>query len=117
MRSFENLIVWEKSVELVSRIYTITSLFPKSETYALVDQLHRAVISIPSNIAEGCQRQTDREFVQFLYIAYGSCAEVRTQLIVAEKLRYIDLKKRDETAFFVKEIEKMLNVLIRKVQN
>lgn len=117
MRSFENLIVWKKAVNIATDIYKLTSTFPKNETYALVDQLHRASVAIPSNIAEGAQRQSDKEFIQFLYISYGSCAEVRTQLLIAHNLHYLDQRSLDKACESVKEIERMLNVLIRKIQS
>jgi len=80
IKSYKDLEIWKKSVELVKDIYIITKDFPKSETYALVDQIRRASLSIPSNIAEGHSRQHKREFKQFLFVALGSLAELETQL-------------------------------------
>lgn len=116
MQSFENLKVWQKSIEFVATIYKVTNRFPKQETFGLSDQLRRAVVSIPSNIAEGCNRRSEKEFANFLHISYGSCAEVKTQLIIAEKLKYIDsdllISCKEELA----EIERMLNSLIRRIE-
>ena len=79
---------WKESIELVTNIYSVLKSFPKEETFGLVMQIKRAVISIPSNIAEGCSRQTKPDTIHFLYIALGSLSETETQLIIAEKLGY-----------------------------
>ena len=78
--NYKGLIVWQKSMDLVVEIYKITKILPKYETYGLADQMRRAAISIPSNIAEGQGRNSSREFVHFLKISRGSCAELDTQL-------------------------------------
>jgi four helix bundle protein len=93
MRDHKELDVWKESVELVTEIYTATRLFPKEEVYGLTNQVRRAAVSIPSDIAEGAARQTSKEFMQFLYIALGSVAELETQLIIAENLHYIETKR------------------------
>ena len=86
MKSHKDLDVWKKSMELVVEIYRMTHQFPSEEQYGLSSQLRRSAISIPSNIAEGAARSSDKEFKQFLSIALGSAAEVETQLILTEKL-------------------------------
>jgi four helix bundle protein len=86
---FRNLIVWKKAMELVSRIYKITALFPKEEIYGLTSQIRRCAVSIPSNISEGSQRGTQKDFSYFLGIAKGSAAELETQLLIAMDLGYI----------------------------
>ena len=86
MKSHKDLDVWKKSMDLVAEIYRMTRQFPVEEQYGLTSQLRRSAISIPSNIAEGAGRSSDKEFKQFLSIALGSAAEVETQLILAEKL-------------------------------
>jgi len=86
MKSHKDLDVWKKSMELVVEIYRMTHHFPSEEQYGLSSQLRRSAISIPSNIAEGAARSSDKEFKQFLSIALGSAAEVETQLILTEKL-------------------------------
>ena len=88
MQSYRDLIVWQKSIDLVTAVYELVKLFPREELYALSSQIRRAVVSIPSNIAEGHNRNSDKEFVQFLCIARGSLGELETQLIIAEKLNY-----------------------------
>lgn len=106
----KRLEVWKLSVEFVTDLYRETVKFPDIEKFALVQQLQRAAVSIPSNIAEGAARQTNKEFVQFLYIALGSCAEVETQLIIAKNLGY----SIDEKIFQKNErIKRMLVGLIK----
>jgi len=86
VKSYRELLVWQKSIELVDEIYKVIKMFPKEETYALCDQLRRSAVSIPSNIAEGQARQHTGEFKQFLFIALGSLAELDTQLVIANRL-------------------------------
>lgn len=90
MNSFKDLDVWNHGIDFVEAIYRLTSSFPKEEQYGLVSQMRRASVSIPSNIAEGQGRRNPKEFIQFLYIAKGSLAEVETQLIICKRLKYID---------------------------
>ncbi len=84
----EDLEVWKKSVSVVTEIYKITETFPNSELYGLTSQIRRSAVSIPSNIAEGCARFSDKETVKFLSIATGSVAELQTQLLIAKNLGY-----------------------------
>lgn len=86
MKTYKDLIVWQKSIELVKEIYLLTEDFPKEEIYGLTSQIRRCAVSIPSNIAEGKMRTTNKEFSHFLSIAYGSGAELETQLILAKLL-------------------------------
>ncbi len=88
--------------------------FPKEEAYALSDQIRRAVVSIPSNIAEGSNRNTDKEFIQFLYIALGLASEVETQLIIANRLRYLNNIKSELE--HITKIRKMINGLINSIK-
>ncbi|HBX50590.1 MAG TPA: four helix bundle protein [Bacteroidales bacterium] len=89
MKTHKDLDAWKSSVEFVTQMYKITESFPKSEEFGLKDQLRRAAVSIPSNIAEGAARNHTKEFIQFLYISLGSLSEVETQLIIAQNLNYI----------------------------
>lgn len=89
MGNHKDLEAWKLSVNLVSKIYVLTKDFPKGELYCLTSQIRRCAISIPSNIAEGSARQSDKELIQFLYIALGSLAELETQLIISQMLSYI----------------------------
>ena len=86
INSYRELIVWQKSIELVVAVYNLTAKFPKEEAYGLTSQMRRSAVSIPSNIAEGRSRGTKKDFTQFLRISYGSGAELETQIIIAKKL-------------------------------
>ena len=117
LKTHYDLDVWNKSIVLVSNIYKTTAKFPKEEIYGLTSQIKRASISIPSNIAEGASRQTNKEFIQFLYIALGSASEVETQLIIANNLGFIN---QYELSFLLNEfgkIKKMLNGLIKYLKD
>jgi len=90
MKTHKDLDAWKNAIDLVSRIYQITDNFPKSEEFSLKNQIRRASVSVPSNIAEGAGRHYNKEFIQFLYIALGSLSEVETQLIISRNLSYIN---------------------------
>ncbi len=117
INSFRDLIVWQKSMDLVKQVYTVTKTYPKEEKYGLVDQSNRAAVAIPSNIAEGYQRRHLGEYVQFLSIAYGSSAEIETQLLLAVSLKYVRDNDLKDTFCLLNEVQKMLNVLIIKLRN
>ena len=110
---FEKLTVWQRGMELVEEVYALTSTFPKHEIFSLTSQINRSAISIPSNIAEGKGRGSDKEFRKFLYISRGSLFELRTQLEIARRLRYIKSNKKIKDK--IVEIESMLNTLINKL--
>lgn len=113
LESYKQLEVWKRSMELVKEVYRITEQFPKSELYGLVSQMRRAVISIPSNIAEGYKRRNLGEYVQFLSIADASAAELETQIIIAKDLYpKIGFSKAES---LLEEVQKMLVVMIRKL--
>ena len=96
MKSHKDLLVWQKSVDLVTRIYLETDQWPKEEIYGLTAQIRRAAVSVPSNIAEGAGRSSQKDFSRFLSIAMGSLAEVETQTVIAQRLGYaIDYKGID----------------------
>lgn len=88
VKSHEDLQVWQMAIDLVTDLYKVTNDFPKSELYGLTNQIRRASVSIPSNIAEGSARNSTKEYIQFLYIALGSAAEVETQLLISKNLGY-----------------------------
>lgn len=115
LHGYKELIVWKKSMKLVSLVYKITIKFPKEELYCLVSQIRKCAISIPSNIAEGRMRGTSREYVQFLRIAYGSGAELETQLEIAKDLKYISQKDSRDVELLLEEVMKMLNSMINKI--
>ena len=91
----KNLKVWEKAINLAEEIYKLTMAFPKEELYGIVSQIRRAVVSISANIAEGAARNSNKEYIQFLYIALGSLSELETELIIAKKIGYL----RDDKIF------------------
>ncbi|MBK6374319.1 MAG: four helix bundle protein [Saprospiraceae bacterium] len=108
MRNFRNLEVWKEAIDLASLVYTLTKKFPKQEQYGLVSQINRCSVSIPSNIAEGCSRSSEKEYSRFLEIAIGSSFEMETQLEISKNLNYLD----SET---FKSLVERLNVLQRRI--
>lgn len=117
MNSFRKLNVYIKAKELVKQVYTLLKKFPREEQYALCDQLRRAVISIPSNIAEGSGRQTEKDQAHFYTIAYGSLMEVLSQIDVACDLGYIFQDEFDKLEILIDEEAKMLTGLVAKRTN
>lgn len=114
MTTFCNLNVYIKSKELVKQVYELLKKFPREEQFALSDQLRRAVISIPSNIAEGSGRNSQKDQAHFYNIAYGSLMEVFSQLDIACDLGYISQEEFEQMEFFINEEAKMLSGLIAK---
>ena len=108
IRSHKDLNVWKKSIDLVDIIYKVTKSFPKEEIYCLTNQVRRPVISIPSNIAEGSGRNSDRDFRRFLNIALSSAFELETQIILSYDLNYIVEKEYLEISEKIQEIQKMI---------
>jgi four helix bundle protein len=90
LKTHKDLDAWSKAIELVEAVYGLTRAFPKTEMYGLTNQLRRAAVSVPSNIAEGAARRSTKEFIQFLHVALGSVSEVETQVIIAQRLDYVD---------------------------
>ena len=113
--SYKDLIVWQKGIALVRKVYEITRTFPDDEKFGLTAQLRRAAVSIPSNIAEGQARHTTREFIRFVSNAEGSTAEVETQLIIATELNYCEKSINSDVFEAVNEMRRMLNGLRRKL--
>ncbi len=117
MKNYKELPFWQKSMELASEIYKLVKLLPKEETYALSDQMRRAVVSIPSNIAEGQGRDSTKEYIYFLNIARGSCFELETQLSICMNIGYFT-SDNTVTAFeLLMEIGKMLTSAINKLKS
>ncbi|MDO8269418.1 MAG: four helix bundle protein [Candidatus Levybacteria bacterium] len=117
MNSYKELTVWQKSVELCVSGYKITEEWPKAEQFGLTFQVRKCFVSIPSNIAEGQRRGHKAEYIQFIRIAYGSGAELETQLLVALKVGYLSKKVYDELDGLLEEVMKMLNRLLSVLQN
>lgn len=115
IRSYRDLVVWQKAMDLVVLCYQMTRGFPKSEVYGLSNQLQRAAVAIPSNIAEGRRRQHSKEFLQHLSIAYGSLAELETHIQIAERLKYINEDQIQQVLDKAAEIGRMLNGLRKSI--
>lgn len=116
MRNFRNYDVWSDGVDFSNEIYKQTENFPKKETYALSDQMQRAAVSIPSNIAEGCSRRSEKEFGHFLEISLGSAYEVETQMEIAVRLGYITQEQFNKSLNSVQSIEKRLSSVINNIK-
>lgn len=112
VHTYKDLIVWQKAVELVVEVYGVTNQFPKEEIYGLTSQMRRAAISIPSNIAEGKLRRSQKEFRQFLLIAFGSGGELETQIFIAKKLPKLKDLDYSKVDILLLEIMKMLNKIL-----
>jgi four helix bundle protein len=110
--SFEDLPVWESAKELAILVYKITSKGKLSKDYGLKNQIQRAAVSVSSNIAEGFERGTKQELIQFLYIARGSCGELRSQLFIAKEIGYLDNKEFEESYTAMRELSKQINGFI-----
>jgi len=111
IESYEDLIVWQKAMSLTTEVYRLVKLLPKEETYALSDQMRRAAVSIPSNIAEGQSRGSTKEFVYFLGVASGSVAELNTQLLICERTNLLLPDTTAQAKKLCAEIGKMLHAL------
>ena len=116
-RSYKELLVWQKSMDLVTNVYNSIKTFPKEEVYGLAGQLRRAVVSVPSNIAEGQGRDSLKEFIHHLSIAYGSLMEVETQLQIAANLGYLNQIEVDKLLEKAAEVGRLLNGLSRSLKN
>ena len=116
VQNYRELIVWQKAMDLVELVYQATKAFPKEELYGLTNQVRRAAVSIPSNIAEGQARQSTAEFKNFLSIAQGSRAEVETQIMIAQRLHYISQQQTDQILALSEEIKRMMYSLSAKLK-
>ena len=114
IQNFKELTVWQKSMNLAAEVYRITKKLPKDELFGLTNQLRRAAVSIPSNIAEGNGRDTSKEYLRFLYIARGSRAEVETQLLLCVELGYLQDGEIKVALGLCTEVSKMLNTIISR---
>lgn len=116
INSYRNLIVWQKSVALVTDIYTLTKSFPQEEKFGIVSQLNRASVSIPSNIAEGWGRESSKNYLQFLRISRGSLMETETLLEISKNLNYINDSEFKVISDNIEEVSKILQGLIKSIQ-
>lgn len=117
IKSYKDLIVWQKSLLLAIETYNLTEKFPREEIYGLTSQMRRSAISIPSNIAEGRGGGTRKDFAQFLRVSLGSCAELETQFEIAKQLLKTKNLDYSGVGLLTAEITKMLNSMIRKLNN
>ncbi|MCX6120610.1 MAG: four helix bundle protein [Ignavibacteriales bacterium] len=116
MRNFRELKIWQKGMDIVTGVYQLTSLLPKDEKFGLKTQLQRAAVSIPSNIAEGCSRNSEIDFKRFLEIAIGSTYELETQLTIVENINLVSEEKVFPMLQLLSEEQKMLNSFIASIK-
>ena len=116
IESFEDLLVWQKSISLVETLYEITAKFPAEEKFNLTSQLRRAAVSVPSNIAEGYSRKSLGDYIRFLLISVGSLAEIKTQLVIANRLNFLGNESMAVIKEKIVEIDKMLRALVKSLE-
>jgi len=116
MKDFKKQIIWQRSHTLTLKIYKATKTFPKEELYGLTSQIRRAIVSIPTNIAEGCGRRTNAELANFLNIASGSASEVEYELLIAKELEYITAEQHNLWTQEICEIRSMLAAYMHKLK-
>ena len=116
-KTHKDLILWKKSIDFVTLVYSFTESFPKTEIYGISNQIRRSAVSIPSNIAEGYARKSDKELIQFLYISLGSIAELDTQLLISKNLSYLLPTEYDNLNSTLVELSKMTTSLIRSISS
>ena len=116
MSNFRNLLVWQKSMSLITKIYVSTKKFPKEEIYGLTSQIRRSSISIPSNIAEGFGRDSNKEYLRFLNVSIASLFELQTQLEIAKNIEYLTQEEYNNLYEDSREVERMLVAFINKVK-
>jgi len=115
MKTYRDLLIWQKSMALVTEIYKLSKTFPSDESYGLSSQMRRCAVSIPSNIAEGYGRNSTSDYIRFLRIATGSLDELQTQLDISLNLRYLNKSDFDKLYESTREIERMLSSLTKKL--
>lgn len=115
-RGYQDLQVWQKAMDMVDEVYKLTQKFPQEERFGLISQLRRSAVSIPSNIAEGSSRRSTKEFIRFVDIAYGSLAEVETQLLIAQRQEYVSEEEVEIVFDAAAEIGRMLNGLFASLE-
>lgn len=112
MKTYKDLLVWQKSIDVCLRVYRVSEKFPSSERYNLISQIRRSAVSMPSNIAEGYARRSKKEFYQFVRMAFSSGAELETQLYIAYRLNYLSSQVYSSSLEALVEVMKMLNGLL-----
>lgn len=114
--SYKDLIVWQRSMSLVTEVYKLTERYPNHEIYGLTAHTRKTAVSIPSNIAEGKARGTRKDYCRFMIIAFGSCAELETQLLIAKNLALTSGENFEKVEALLLEVNKMLRVLVSKLR-
>jgi four helix bundle protein len=117
MKTHKDLKIWIDSITMVTIIYSVTVSFPKEEIYGLTSQIRRSAVSIPSNIAEGAGRKSNKEFIQFLYIALGSLSELETQILIAYNIGYLGETLYNELNLQISHLLKMISSFINHLKN
>ncbi|MCD0465530.1 four helix bundle protein [Flavobacterium sp. ENC] len=117
MKTFRDLLIWQKSMNLVIEIYQLTNLFPKEEIYGLTSQIRRCSVSIPSNIAEGYGRDGNNDYLRFLNISMSSLFEMQTQLEISFNLKFLNENQFNKINGESRELERMLSAFIRKIKD
>jgi four helix bundle protein len=117
LRDFRKYDIWTDSMALVNDVYTFVETFPNTEKYGLRSQITRSAVSIPSNIAEGASRNSEKDFARFLEIALGSAFELETQLVIAERRKYLSVSHLEESILKLTSLQKRIYGLRRKVLN
>ncbi len=115
IKSYRDLIVWQRAMDFVTEVYQATATFPRDEIYGLTSQLRRSAVSVPSNIAEGHGRRTTRDFINFLSIAYGSLNEAQTQILIGQRLGYLPGDECQKLEALSAEVGRLINGLSRSL--
>jgi four helix bundle protein len=113
IKSFKDLRIWQRGIELTKAIYEVTDSFPPKELYGIASQMRRSAVSVPSNIAEGFMRKHKKEYKQFLYVALGSLAELQTQIIISEQIGFVGNERSQQFQTDIDEIARMTTGLIK----
>jgi four helix bundle protein len=115
MKNYKELLIWQKSIEIVKKIYQLAKQFPSEEKYGLISQISRAAVSISANIAEGSSRNSDKDYARFLQVALGSAFEVQTYLVIAKEMKLANVKDIEEAEILLEEEIKMIHSFIKKL--
>lgn len=115
MRNFRELEIWRKGMNATLKVYHLTTSLPDTEKFGLTSQMRRSAVSIPSNIAEGCSRDSQKDFKRFLEISLGSSFELETQVLLCNALSYLNNQQRDEIVTELHSLQKQINSLIKKI--
>lgn len=115
IKSYRDLHAWQRAMDFVTVVYQATAKFPRDEIYGLTSQLRRSAVSVPSNIAEGHGRQSTRDFINFLSIAYGSLNEAQTQIVIAHRLSYLTADEAQSLESLSQEVGRLINGLSRSL--